>query len=462
MGKSSACAPERALTGDGHHAEIRLSAWLAAPDAVQMDKWQQRHNRLQPSVKFTMPAMHSSSKHCPLESVDRRIRHGRQRLVSHAALLIALFAGSVWPASATVLTPTRDDEVIETLPAASANRAEERRQRQQLVANPSDAGLAVQLARRYLDHARKEGDPRYAGRALAALKAWPTADTAPDEVLLLLATLQQFLHDFDTSAANLERLLKRQPRHAQAWLTLATVRRVQGRFDDSSRACDGLGLAGADFYARACRAENDSLRGDSDRARTAIEAMLSAPGLPAESRNWVLTTLAESEARAGRADKAELAYRQALAAQPDAYTAMSYADFLLERKRPREALLQLKGQQRTDAVLLRLAIAGTQAGTPEAKADVREMGERIVAASLRPEARTTHARELAMYALWIDKAPGKALELARENVKHQRETLDLLVFAQSAAASKDAAALREVAALKKSIGLHDKRLDALL
>ena len=50
-----------------------------------------------------------------------------------------------------------------------------------------------------------------------------------------------------------------------------------------------------------------------------------------------------------------------------------------------EALLQLKGQQRTDAVLLRLAIAGTQAGTPEAKADVREMGERIVAASLRPE-----------------------------------------------------------------------------
>ena len=113
-------------------------------------------------------------------------------------------------------------------------------------------------------------------------------------------------------------------------------------------------------------------------------------------------------------------------------------------------------------MLLRLAIAGTQAGAPEAKADVREMGERIVAASLRPEARTTHARELAMYALWIDKAPGKALELARENVKHQRETLDLLLFAQSAAASKDAAALREVAALKKSIGLHDKRLDALL
>lgn len=394
----------------------------------------------------------------------RKLSAARDRIHPRhaAALLIAWCAGLAWPAGATVVTPASDDEVIETLPAVSANRAEDRRLRQQLAANPADAALAAQLARRYLDHARKEGDPRYAGRALAALQAWPVADTAPDEIVLLLATLQQFLHDFETAATNLERLVKRQPRNAQAWLTLATVRRVQGRFEASNRACDGIAAAAADFYARACRAENDSLRGDSDGARAAIESMLAAPGLTAGSRNWVLTTLAESEARAGRADKADTAYRQALAAQADAYTAMSYADFLLERKRPREALAQLKGQQRTDAVLLRLAIAGTQAGAPQAKADVQEMGERIVAASLRPEARTTHARELAMYALWIEKAPGKALELARENVKQQRETLDLLLFAQTAAASKDAAALREVAALKASIGLHDKRLDALL
>lgn len=402
---------------------------------------------------------HSSPKH---RRINLRVWFPRWTAASGGALLMALSAGWVGQTGATVVTPTRDDEVIETLPAVSANRAEDRRLRQQLVANPGDAAVAVQLARRYLDHARKEGDPRYAGRALAALQFWPAADAAPDDVLLLLATLQQFLHDFDTSAGNLELLVKRQPRHTQAWLTLATVRRVQGRFEESTRACDGLGAAGADFYARACRAENDSLRGDPDRARSAIEAMLAATGLPAGSRNWVLTTLAESEARAGRPEQADAAYRKALAVQPDAYTAMSYADFLLERKRPREALAQLNGQQRTDAVLLRLAIAGTQVGSAQASADVREMGERIVAASLRPEARTTHARELAMYALWIDKAPAKALALARENVKHQRETLDLLLLAQCAAAAKDAAGLHEAAALKKSIGLHDKRLDALL
>ncbi|MBC7780237.1 MAG: hypothetical protein H7125_09060, partial [Proteobacteria bacterium] len=90
------------------------------------------------------------------------------------------------------------------------------------------------------------------------------------------------------------------------------------------------------------------------------------------------------------------------------------------------------------------------------------MRERIAAANLRPDARTTHARELAMFALWVDKAPREALRHSRENVRHQREPIDLLVFARAATASRDAAALRELAALKQKIGLHDKRLDALL
>ncbi len=91
-----------------------------------------------------------------------------------------------------------------------------------------------------------------------------------------------------------------------------------------------------------------------------------------------------------------------------------------------------------------------------------EWRQRMALANQRPEARTTHAREGAMFALWVDRLPREALELARENVRHQREPLDLLVFAQAAAASRDAAGLREVAALTRAMGLHDKRVDALL
>ena len=384
-----------------------------------------------------------------------------------AALLLAawLAFATCGHAGAAVVEPTRDDEVVETLPAVSGDRAELRRLRQTLASNPRSETAAVALAGRYLDEARSQGDPRYAGLAFAALAVWPTPASAPDAVLLLQATLQQFVHDFDTAAANLERLVQRSPGHAQGWLTLATVRRVQGRYADSDRACAalaGIDAGPAALYARACQAENDSLRGAFDAARVSVTGMLGAARVTADTRNWLFTTLAESEARAGRPDLAERAYKAAQAARSDAYTALSYADFLLDNKRPADALAQLQGQPRTDAVLLRLSIAGLQSQAPQARTDIAELRQRMALANQRPEARTTHAREGAMFALWIDKEPRRALDLARENVKHQREPLDVLVFARAAVASQDGAALREAAALSRSMGLRDKRVEALL
>ena len=379
-----------------------------------------------------------------------------------AAIACVLGCTGPWNAArATLVVPTDDTQVIETLPAAVGSRAEERKLRRLWAAHPNDAALAVSLAQRYIEQARAQGDPRYAGQALAVLQAWPDAATAPDDVLLMRATVEQYLHAFDASAALLERLLKRQPQHAQAWLTLATVRRVQGRYAESDRACAGLAATGAALYAQACQAENDSLRGAAEPARASLRRLLATPRLPDGSRNWLLTTVAEVEERAGRAAEAEAAYRAALAAHSDAYTTLSYVDFLIDRQREADALLQLKSQPRTDAVLLRLAIAGTRARSPDARRDAREMRERIAVANLRPDARTTHAREQAMFALWVDGQPKRALELARANVRQQREPIDLLVLARAARAAGDAGALREVLQLSEEIGLHDQRLEAL-
>jgi hypothetical protein len=380
-----------------------------------------------------------------------------------AAIFLFVFAAlaSVC-ANAGSVNPVNDDEVIEVLPAVSGDRAEIRKLRRALAAHPNDALSAVKLSQLYLDQARTQGDPRFVGQALALLGAWPQSDTAPDDVLLMLATLQQFLHDFDTSASNLERLLEHNPKHAQAWLTLATVRRVQGRYADSERACKGVAAAGAAAYAGACQAENASLRGDFVGARAALNTLLGDTRLQAPSmRNWLLTTLAESEARAGRNTQAEAAYHQALQATADGYTSLSFADFLMTQNRFADASRQLQNQPRTDAVLLRLAIAGVKTRSKAATADVDELRERMALAMLRPEARTTHAREYAMFALWIDNQPREALELAKENVRHQREPLDVLLLAQAAAASQDAAARRDAASLASEMGLRDVRLDAL-
>jgi hypothetical protein len=67
-----------------------------------------------------------------------------------------------------------------------------------------------------------------------------------------------------------------------------------------------------------------------------------------------------------------------------------------------------------------------------------------------------------MFALFVDAAPQRALELARGDIEQQREALDLLVFAQAAKASGDARAIAEAKRLKAAQGLHDKRIDAVL
>jgi tetratricopeptide (TPR) repeat protein len=380
------------------------------------------------------------------------------RILLCAALLGAL----MHDARAAPITPSRDDEVIEVLPALPGGRAEARRIRQQLAQRPGDPAVALAAAKAYLDQAHEQGDPRFAGMAMAAIAAWRDTASTPDDILLMRATLQQYLHDFDASAVTLKALLARggAPR-PQAWLTLATVRRVQGRYAESDAACAEVLRAGATLHANACAAENAALRGDLARARGAFAALLADARQPASTRAWLTTSVAELEQRAGRPAAAEAAFRAALALDPDPYTTLDFADFLIEQKRPAQALALLKGQPRSDAVLLRLAIAGAQARAPGAAADAAEMRERIALANERPDAKVFHGREQAMFALLVDGDATRALELAQGNVAQQREPLDLVVLAQAARASGRPEAVDAAQKLAAEIGLVDARVKAL-
>lgn len=382
------------------------------------------------------------------------------RLLATLCLALGLTMGAA-PTVAAPLVPRDDAEVVEVLPATST-RTEERRWRRERAAHPRDAATATALARRLLADAREQGDPRYAGQALAVLEPWSDPAAAPDDVLLLQATIEQHLHEFDAAAAKLETLVRRSPRDGQAWLTLATVRRIQGRYAESDAGCAALANTAAGVYAAACRAENEGLRGHVTEARAALTSLIAVPGLRPPTAVWLLTTLAELEARAENAGGAEAAYRTALTLGRDPYTTLSYADFLLERGRDADVLAQLQGEPRSDAVLLRLAIAGRRAGTSVGARDAAEMRERIALANQRPDARALHAREQAMFALQVDADFRRALELARTNVRSQREPADLLVLVRAARAAGNAAALREADRLRRDIGLVDRRLDTSL
>lgn len=369
------------------------------------------------------------------------------RMIASLWLAVAACA-----AQASVLVPHGDDEVIEQLPAAATARSAIQKARR-------SPGAAAALAREWIEQARSSGDPRPAGQAIALLKPWAERSLASPEVVLMLATAEQFLHDFEPAARRLQALLSRDANQPQAWLTLATLRRVQGRYADSDQACGQLLRLGAELHGRACLAENQALRGEADAARAELERLLAAR-LDAATRGWLLTTRAELEERAGRAEAAEAAYRAALAAQPDGYTRLAYADFLIAAGRGDQALEHLRELPRSDTVLLRLALASN--GHAAGQAAAAELRERFAQADQRPGAAAVHARERAIFALRLDHNPSAALALARTNLKLQREPLDLLVFAQAARASGRPAAIDEARRITEETGLHDHRIDSLL
>lgn len=360
-----------------------------------------------------------------------------------------------WPllAAALPLAPRSDDEVVERLstPRLVARKA---------AAAPHEAALQAQ---QLLQQARAQGDARLAGRALALLRPWADDPNAAPETVLALATTEQYVHQFDRAVQRLETLLARDPNQPQGWLMLATLRRLQGRYELSDQACDGLAQRGpaTAVHALGCRAENQALRGRHEAARRSFQALLAQP-LDPVTRGWLLTSLAELEERAGHPDAAEKTFVLALQATPgDAYATLALADLLIAQRRAPEALQRLQDQPRSDPVLLRRVRAGQLAHAASTAADAAELRERYAQAALREGAFVGHDRERAMYAWWVQNDLPAALRYAKENLQLQREPIDLLLLAQIAKAGGDAAAARDAEQLAHEIGLADRRLDAL-
>ena len=362
-------------------------------------------------------------------------------LIRLAALLGLAVAAGV---HAAPIVPTHDGQVIERLPEAPR------------AGSSADPAAALREGRALLDAGRRDGDPRLAGRALARLSRWASDPRAPAELVLLLADTEQYLHRFEPATARLQALVAREPARPQAWLMLATLQRVQGRYHESDAACRALVQLRAQPYGDACSAENLALKGEFDAARHQLQALIGQAGAPG-TRAWLWTTLAELEQRAGRTVASDQAWKQALALARDSYTAIAYADFLLDQQRPREAWTLLQPEQRSDAVLLRLAIAARRANVAEAPALESELRARFAQADQRGGP-SGHERERALMALDIEHDPAAALRAARANVERQREPLDLLLLARCAAAAGDAAATNEARALARRIGLRDLRL----
>lgn len=345
---------------------------------------------------------------------------------------------TVSPVAAAPRLPASDQEVLERLPsrAIAPRLAEMQALRQRLARNPQDADTAVALVRRYVEETAAEGDPRYIGYGQAALAPWWSQPAPPPGVRVMRAVLRQFNHEFEPALADLAAAAREQPDNGEAWSWQAAIQMVQARYDEARASCEALTPLAPPVVGTACAAAADSLTGQaaaaSSRLRTGLQASKDATP---EERLWALTRLGEIDERRGDVAGAEAAFREALAlGLTDGYLLAAYADFLLDRGRAAEVLTLLQGKERSDLLLLRLALAGKATGAPQAAGWARTLEARFAAARLRRD--SVHQKEESRFLLGVLGQADRALVLAQENYALQREPADARVLLEAAVAAR--------------------------
>lgn len=381
-----------------------------------------------------------------------------------ASFSLVLLLASAGGAGAAPFIPSSDAEVLERLPFARRDPVmrEIEGLQAQLKQGPNDLRVAARLARTYLQLSRSTGDPRYVGYAQAALAPWWSEAHPPFDVLLLRATALQRVHRFDAALADLDAAIAIDPRSAQAHLTRAAVLQVTGAYARAKEACEHIAGASLRLARAACLANATGaagrLRDSYDRLKGEWEQ--SAAAAPA-IRAFVATALGEMAGRLGDAAAAEAHFRAASSLEPnDPYLLGAFADLLLDTSRPEEVETLLTGKERIDPLLLRLALAARLSGAATLDERVAQLRERFAASRLRGDA--AHQREEARFALHLQNDPARALILARENWRVQKEPADLRILLQSAAAAHDADALREGRAFLEETRLEDARLTEII
>jgi tetratricopeptide (TPR) repeat protein len=356
--------------------------------------------------------------------------------------------------------PTSDTEIVDQFPASSGASKRDFRQRLELAATDgTSVEVAVAMARRHLERARREGEPREAGLARSALGGWWDLHDVPVPVLLVRAAIRQHDHDFAGALGDLERAIAADPRNVQAWLSQAAIQQTTGRLREAVESCRRIVALSNHIAGHVCLADLASMQGDQD-AFERIGRRLEGQKADAAQAGWILTVQAEMAERLGRNVAAEGLFRAAVTALPGSYARVAYADFLLANNRAGEVDALLAAAPPTDAVLLRRAIALKRRGNSHTEALSDELRQRF--APPVGGAGTLHLRELARFQLEIEGDARTALELARRNWTLQKEPADALLLAAAARAAHEPDATAPVRAFVRDPGLFDVRLHALL
>jgi hypothetical protein len=376
-----------------------------------------------------------------------------------AAAFLCLAAASSFGAP---FTPASDAEVVERLPVASdpALRTVESLRRQ-LASRPNDPALRLDIGERYFELAMAQGDPRYVGYAMSTIGPLEKSAAGDTRYWLMRGQLQQYSHDFDGALASLKRASELAPDAVDPVAWRAAIYMVQAQYALAAHECDQLAKIAPPLFAQGCTAY---VRGTTGQLIPGYDllskAVAAEQDIPPSLMLWAQTRLAEMAVRLQRWGDAERHYRVALAqGLTDQFLLGSYADFLLLRERPREVLQLLAGWERSDILLLRLAIAGRAAGDPRAADWAAQLRDRFEAAARRRD--RLHEQEAARWALELQNDPARALAYAKSNYAQQKEPRDAEMLLRAALAARQPQAAQPVLEWLATTGYEDPHVQAL-
>ena len=365
-------------------------------------------------------------------------------------------------ALATPFTPKSDDQILERLRVNVNDVAarELRDLRAQLGQNPDNLSLAVTLARKYIQRARKDADPRYNGRAQSVLEPWWKLEKPPEAVLVLRATLKQNAHNFKGALLDLDLAAKLEPQDPQIWVTRSVVQTVLGNLTEAKRSCLPLFQTSTELVAVTCVANAASLNGQAAKAFQTLEQVLHDNPQASESeKSWATGTLIETAARLQRPDADARFQAELKKDSSDTYLNAAYVDFLLEKNQAARALPFVQNSK-ADALLLRRVLVEKTLQLKTYSQYRDQMASRIAASHARGD--TVHRREEAIFTLHVLENPTQALKLAQANWLVQHEPLDAKILLEAAIASRQFETAKPVLEWFNTTKLEDARIAKLV
>jgi tetratricopeptide (TPR) repeat protein len=302
----------------------------------------------------------------------------------------------------------------------------------QLIQQPQQDTLRLQMAALYLQGARKPGFDDWFHQAHSLLQSLSAKRKASALYGLLQADIQQQQHQFDAALLTLQQVLLQEPDNVNASLMAARIYLAQHQIAAAQQACARLWQDL--FLFSACSYEVAGRRGNVAQSYPALQRLYQQQqAIPFALDIWLRGILAEQAELLNQPQQA-IAWLVPVLPEAPVSLWLKWADLSLQQGEAQQVYQQLQGLQEnvglSDGLLIRLVLA--ERATQQGKRYWAQLEPRISLRLARGD--TDHAADMVHYFLSVQPDAKAALHWAKLNYASAKEPDDasLLQRAQDA------------------------------